>query len=401
MQTLLSDKDLDFQRKVREFLADAFTPELRKEAALQTAVFADGGLGRRWHKILFEKGWIAPGWPKEYGGTGWSQVQRYIFAEECAKAGAPVLSAMALQMAGPVLMRYGTQEQKDYFLPRMLSGEDYWCQGYSEPQAGSDLASLQCRAERDGHDYVLNGTKIWTTHAQYANWIFMLVRTQAGGKPQAGITFLLAPMNSPGITIRPIISISGDHEVNQVFFDNVRVPVTNRVGEENQGWTVAKYLLEFERGGSYAPKIKRLLRQVRVIAACEEDGYGLTIGNEPSFRAALAEVEVDLLAIDIMERQLVSSMAAGQALGDAVASMLKVQGTEVYQRVSELAVRALGIRALPDYHRLNHSDPAGAAIGPDYAQTPVARYLNSRAATIYGGSSEVQRNILAKVWLGL
>ena len=400
MQIASSDSEHAFRAEVRAFLAEFFTPELRREAGLQSGVFADLELGRRWHRILFEKGWVAPHWPKEYGGTGWSPMQRYIFSEECAKAGTPVLSAQGLGMVGPVLMRYGTQCQKDYFLPRLLSGEDYWCQGYSEPQAGSDLASLQCRAERDGDDYVINGTKTWTTHAHFANWIFMLVRTNViSGKPQAGITFLLAPMSLAGISVRPILSVSGEHEVNQVFFDNVRVPVANRVGEQDQGWSIAKYLLEFERGGSYAPRIKSLLEKVHAIAAGEQDGYGQPLSRDPVFRLTLAEIEVDLLAIDAMERQVVASMSTGQAVGGSIASILKVQGTELYQRVAEFAVQALGPRALPDYHRLHREHQP--SIGPDYAQTPVARYLNSRAATIYGGSSEIQRNILAKTWLEL
>jgi alkylation response protein AidB-like acyl-CoA dehydrogenase len=401
MQSASSDSEAGFRNEVRAFLERCFTPELRRAAALQSGVVVDLELGRRWHRILFEQGWIAPHWPKEYGGTGWSPVQRHIYSEECAQAGTPSLSPQGLGMVGPMLMRYGTQRQKDYFLPRILSGEDYWCQGYSEPQAGSDLATLQCRAEREGDDYVINGTKIWTTHAHYANWIFVLVRTSVvSGKPQAGITFVLVPMSQAGIGVRPILSVSGEHEVNQVFFDNVRVPVANRVGEENDGWSIAKYLLEFERGGSYAPRIRSLLEKVRAIAASEEDGYGLPLGQDPLFRAALAETEVDLLAIDAMERRVVASMSTGQAVGNAVASVLKVQGTELYQRVTELAVQALGPRALPDYHRLQREDRA-SSVGPDYAQTPVSRYLNSRAATIYGGSSEIQRNILAKVWLGL
>src|SRR5437764_2585735 len=256
--------DLAFREEVRSFLEAALTPDIRTAQARQAGVFSEGELCRRWHKVLYEQGWVAPSWPAEYGGPGWSPMQRFIFADECARANAPVLPAMGLQMCGPVLMRYGTPEQKAFFLPRMLSGEHYWCQGYSEPQSGSDLASLQTRAVRDGDDYVVSGTKLWTTHAHFANWMFLLVRTDPDVKPQAGISFLLTPMDAPGLSVRPIISISGEHEINQVFFDDVRVPAANLVGEENQGWSVAKYLLEFERGaGAQAARLKTMLDGAR------------------------------------------------------------------------------------------------------------------------------------------
>lgn len=401
MEVSLSPADLTFRDEVRGFLSEAFTPELRKAAGLQIGVFAEPELGLRWHRILNEKGWAAPTWPKRYGGPGWSQMQRYIFDMECAEAGTPVLSSAALRMVGPVLMRFGTETQKAYFLPRILSGEDYWCQGYSEPQAGSDLAALRCRAVPDGDDYLINGTKIWTTHAQFANWIFLLVRTANSDKPQTGITFLLAPMDAPGITIRPIQSLSGEHEVNQVFFDDVRIPIENRVGEENHGWEVAKYLLEFERGGAYAARIKRALKLARLIAERESDGHGAAYLANPLFQASLADAEIDLLAIDLLERQIFSAAPAGESIGDVAASLIKLQGTEALQRATEIAVEALGPRGLIDYYRLRQSDADSPALGPDYVQTPVALYLNKRAATIYGGSSEIQRNILAKVWLGL
>src|SRR3569833_3515627 len=244
--------DAAFRDEVRAFLDENLTPELKEAGSLTTSVFTDKEWNLKWQKILYKKGWVAPTWPVEYGGTGWSDMQRYIFSIECARAGTPGLAPMGLRMVGPCIMRYGTPEQKAHYLPRLLSGEDYWSQGYSEPSSGSDLASLQLRAVSDGDDYVLNGSKIWTTHAQWANRMFILVRTKFEGKPQAGITFLLLDMQSPGIKVRPLITLDGEHEVNQVFFDDVRVPKANRVGEENDGWTVAKYLLEFERGGAYA-----------------------------------------------------------------------------------------------------------------------------------------------------
>jgi alkylation response protein AidB-like acyl-CoA dehydrogenase len=242
--------DAAFRAEVREFIDTAFDADMQSMAARLAGIYAEGEFARCWHKALYVKGWIAPAWPKEYGGTGWSWRQRQIFLSEVARAGIPNLPAFGLNLCAPVIMKYGTPEQTAFFLPRILSNEIYFCQGYSEPQAGSDLASLQTRAVRDGDDYVINGTKLWTTHAHYANWIFMLVRTSSEGRPQQGISFVVAPMATPGISVRPIRSISGEHEVNQVFLDDVRVPVANRFGKENEGWAVAKYLLEFERGGN-------------------------------------------------------------------------------------------------------------------------------------------------------
>ena len=391
--------DLAFRDEVRGFLDERFTPDLREAARRQTGVFAEADVARRWQQILHEKGWVAPAWPKEYGGTGWSFVQKYIFDSECAKAGTPGLPAMGLQMCGPVLIGHGTQAQKDFHLPRILSGEHFWCQGYSEPQSGSDLASLQCRAVSDGDDYIVDGTKIWTTYAQHANWIFMLVRTRFEGKPQAGITFLLVDMKTPGIEVRPIISISGDHEVNQTFFDNVRVPKTNRVGEENAGWTVAKYLLEFERGGSYAPRIQGLLRRVRAMASETVSDDGRLLSENPDFRQKLGDLEIAAAAVDFTERRVIASLGVGRNVGDATASMLKLKGSETMQKVSELALEVLGPYAAP-YQREVMLSQIGV-VGPEFATTPTAQYLNARASTIFGGSSEIQRNILSRVALGL
>ncbi|MBW8812800.1 MAG: acyl-CoA dehydrogenase family protein [Caulobacterales bacterium] len=385
-----------FRDEVRDFLDTALTPEIRAWTARQAGVFSEGELCRLWHRVLYEKGWVAPSWPVEHGGPGWSPMQKFIFADECAKAGAPKLPAMALQMCGPVLMRYGTPEQKAFFLPRMLSGEHYWCQGYSEPQSGSDLASLQMRAVRDGDDYVVTGSKIWTTHAQYANWMFLLVRTATDGKPQAGITFLLTPMDVKGLSVRPIISISGEHEVNQVFFDDVRIPVTNRVGEEHQGWTVAKALLEFERGGgASASDLKAQLATARSIARAE--GWW---DEDMAFRRRWSELEIELEALDVAERQTAAALMAGQRVGDAVASQLKMTVSTLLQRITELTMGALG-----GYGAADQRDALGMGanvppVGPAYALTPTAKFLNSRAATIYGGSNEVQHNILARILLG-
>ncbi|HEY2658578.1 MAG TPA: acyl-CoA dehydrogenase family protein [Caulobacteraceae bacterium] len=391
----MSAEDLAFRDEVRAFLDEKLTPDLRAASARQAGVFSEGGLNRRWHKTLYEQGWVAPSWPREYGGPGWTPVQRHIFADECARADAPVLPAMGLQMCGPVLMGHGTPEQKAFFLPRMLSGEHYWCQGYSEPQSGSDLASLQTRAVRDGDDYVVNGSKIWTTHAHFANWMFLLARTATEGKPQAGISFLLTPMDAPGLTVRPILSMSGEHEVNQVFFDNLRIPATNLVGGENHGWTVAKYLLEFERGaGASASRLERMVRIAKTIAA--EEGLW---AESADFRRRLLELEMEVVGLDHAERRAAAKLSAGEGIGDASASVLKLTVSALLQRATELSVEALGAYAAADQREALGLAANAPTIGPGYALTPTAKYLNSRAATIYGGSQEIQRNILARVIL--
>ena len=395
-----TDDERAFRAEVCAFLRERFTPELRELTARQAGVFADGELARRWHRILYERGWVAPAWPVEYGGTGWTQRQRAIFREESARAGAPRLPAMGLSLCAPVIMRYGTPEQKAFFLPRMLSGEHYWCQGYSEPQSGSDLASLQTRAVRDGDDYVVNGSKLWTTHAQYANWIFLLVRTSTEGKPQQGITFLVSPMDAPGISVQPVISMSGEHEVNQVFFDNVRIPVAYRMGGENEGWTVAKYLLEFERGGSSAGvTLMVALDRLKAIAR-EQPGDAVgRLYDDPHFRREVAQLEIQVMALDWTERRL-DAASQGSDIGNAAASLKKLCGSELAQRIEELTMQALGPYAAADQDAALGSGANEPPIGPAYAATPTARFLNGRAATIFGGSSEVQRNILARV-LGL
>lgn len=394
MDLELNPDDRAFRDEVRAFLEEKLPADIRGETARQAGVWTEGDAARRWHRALYERGWIAPGWPEEHGGPGWTIVQRYLFETECALAGAPVLPAMGLRMLGPVLMKFGTAEQKSFYLPRLLSGEHHWCQGYSEPQAGSDLAALQCAARRDGDAYIVNGTKIWTTHAHFCNWIFCLVRTRSDGKPQAGISFLLIPMDADGLSVRPIVTLAGDHEVNQVFFDDVKVPAENLVGEENQGWTVAKYLLEHERGGGFAPRLRANLARVRAAA----EGSGVLAG--PEFQRRLADVEIETDAIDIGERRIISEMSLGGRPADAGASALKLRGTETLQRIDELFVEAVGLWAAVDYRDVRHNS-ANWMAGPDFAVSAMGRYLNNRAATIYGGSSEVQRNILAKVGLGL
>jgi len=392
MDLELAPEDLAFRDEVRAFLAENLTPELRAAGERQTSVFVEPQHSLVWQKILHARGWAAPSWPRAYGGPGWTEMQRYIFAAECARARAPSLAPMGLRMVGPVIMAFGTPEQKAHYLPRILSGEDYWCQGYSEPGAGSDLASLQLRAESDGDDYVLSGSKIWTTHAQFANRMFCLVRTSTQGKPQAGITFLLLDMASPGITVRPIITLAGEHEVNQVFFEGVRTPKANRLGEENQGWTVAKHLLEFERGGGSAPGLKVQLERVEAMAG--------GLGDDPHYRRRLAEAQIAVEAIDISERRVLSALAGGKNPGPA-SSMLKTQGAEAMQRIDELAVAAAGAYAGVDQPEARQAGSNVEPVGPQESLTAMARYLNNRAASIYGGSNEIQRDIIARLVLGL
>ncbi len=399
MQLALSSSDIAFRDEVRRFLDEHLTPELREAGRKTGGVFTDPPATSKWHKALFEKGWIAPAWPREYGGPGWTEMQRYIFASECASAHAPLLAPFGTTMCGPVLMKYGTPAQKAFYLPRILSGEDYWCQGYSEPGSGSDLASLQMKAERDGDHYVLNGTKIWTTHAHFANRMFCLVRTSNAGKPQEGITFLLLETKTPGFTVRPIITIAGDHEVNQCFFDNVRVPVENRVGEEGQGWTIAKFLLEFERGAVFAAGLKAKLAAVRR-ASMLETSNGTALAEDLAFMQRLAAVEIELESLMMTEHRVMSRLSQGQNPG-AASSMIKAHGSELSQRITELGIEALAVRiaALEPEARKQGSnlDP----VTPEHGLVFMPQYLNTRAATIYGGSSEVQRNIMAKLVLGM
>ncbi|PKP82402.1 MAG: acyl-CoA dehydrogenase [Alphaproteobacteria bacterium HGW-Alphaproteobacteria-18] len=391
MRLDLSSQDIEFQKEVRAFLRDKLSPELAAAGRLATSVFIEPEFTLPWQRILHERGWVAPHWPKEYGGTGWSEMQRYIFASECARAGAPGLAPMGLGMVGPCIIGYGTEAQKAHYLPRILSGEDYWCQGYSEPGSGSDLASLQLRAVSDGDDYVLNGTKIWTTHAHHANKMFCLVRTAPDAKAQKGITFLLLDMAIPGIKVDPIITLAGEHELNQVFFDDVRVPKSGRLGEENDGWSVAKYLLEFERSGGSSAGLEAGLGRLQ--------RYVTGLGDTDLMRLA-ADLSTRVEAIKGTEQRILSAVSSGKPPGPA-ASMLKIQRTELMQAVDELAVLAGGIYAGVQQLEAVHPLANVAPIGPAELVTAMPRYLNNRAGSIYGGSNEVQRNIIAKGVLGL
>lgn len=400
----LSPEDQAFQEEVRAFINEAFTPELRETSRQQAGIFAHPSVGQEWQRRLYRRGWGAPTWPKQWGGAEFTPIQRYIFSVECASAGTPIFAAMGLQMCGPVLMKYGTEEQKQRFLPHIPSVEHYWCQGFSEPGAGSDLPALRCDAVRDGDDYIVNGSKIWTTHAQYANWIFMLVRTSKEGRRQAGITFLLSPMDAPGISVRPIRSMSGEEEVNEVFFDSVRIPVSLRVGEENQGWEIAKYLLLNERGGgSAAAALKSALFRTRAVIAKESNEDGVSLLEDSYFQDKLAMLEIEIAAIEATERRNVSNASQSGSAAMANASMQKLKVSAMLQKIAELAVEALGPASITDYKDVlfEQANEASTARNLSHRATVVARHLNLRAATIFGGSSEIQKGIIASAALGL
>ena len=389
------DPDLEaFRRTVRDFLHQTITPDIRAQAQRQAGIAAEPALGIWWLKELHKKGWAAPTWPKEYGGTGWDAARRHIFEEECVRAGAPTLWVSGHQLLGPVVMQFGTQEQKDFFLPRILKGEHYWAQGFSEPGSGSDLASLSTQAVLDGDHYVVNGSKIWTSHAHWSNWIFLLVRTAKTANKREGITFLVTPTDTPGITVQPIVSMSGEHETNQVFLDNVRIPVTNRIGDEGQGWAIAKYLLEFERAGSYAAQAQASLDEARTAAKSPDPVTGERLWDVPQFRRDFADAQLRVTAQSWMEKRVVSAISSGQNVGDAIASILKLRGSECQQAAQEVSVTALGPLGMADQRAALKPGSNEAAIGTPSAIRPTAKYLNGRAASIYGGSNEIQRNIL-------
>ncbi len=393
MDLKLSDGDEAFRAEVREFLEQSLGDELRQAGRLSHSRFPDYEAAMAWQRILYQKGWLASGWPVEFGGTGWSIVERYIFAQESSRAEAPSLLPMGLDFCGPMLIGHGSEEQKAHYLPKILSGEHVWCQGYSEPGAGSDLASLITRADKSGDDYLVNGSKIWTSYAHFANWIFALVRTSHEGKPQAGISFLLIEMNSPGISVRPIVNIAGAHEFNQVFFEDVRVPQANRVGDQNAGWNIAKYLLEFERFSMGSIELRRALEKVRKPAGRSGD-------LSSALRRRAAKLNSQVQAIEISEQRVMSELSAGQRPGPA-SSMLKSLQSETCQQIDELAIDAAGLycRAWqPETLKVNSNV---APVAPPESLTVLPSYLSNRMRTIAGGSAQVQRNIMAKAILGL
>ena len=405
-----SKDELDFRDEVRDFLEQKLTPELRRAGRLMTSVYADHEASMAWQAILHERGWAAPAWPVEYGGCDWSLTQHYIFTRESMLAGAPSLSPMGIRMVAHAIIRYGTDGQKDYFLPRILTGEVFFCQGYSEPEAGSDLAALSMAATSDGDDLVCTGSKIWTTHATEANWMFALVRTTRSQKKQQGITFVLIDMTSPGIEIRPLVMTSGEEVQNQVFFDEVRVPKSNVLGEIDQGWTVAKYLLEFERGGgAVAPGLQVMAEEIGEAAHDQAGPFGGALADDPGFARKLADARIRAEVLEILEYRVLAAVAQGRNPG-AASSMLKILGTELSQTLTELALEAAGPvgRAYqphvtaPGGRIADFVPPAdGYASGEPWQAVAPLRYFNDRAGSIYAGSNEIQRNILAKAALGL
>ena len=392
-----SPEDLAFQQEVRAFIAENYPAELRGKQDEGDELSKEDFLA--WHKVLAKKGWVAPAWPVEYGGTGWTATQKYIWSEETARADCVRLMPFGLAMVGPVIYTFGTPEQKARFLPGILSGDDWWCQGYSEPGSGSDLASLRTKAVRDGDAYVVNGQKTWTTMAQYADWGFFLVRTNPDAKQQEGISFLLIDMKSPGITVRPIITLGGEHEVNEVWLEDVRVPLENRIYEEDKGWTCAKFLLAHERTGiAGVAASKRGIEKVKTIARAELDGERALIAN-PFFRRKIAELEMDLAALEFTELRSLAGESSGKGPGPE-SSLLKIKGSEIQQRLTELSLEAVGHYGAPYFRGFGEGDNAHP-IGPDYAHRTAPSYFNTRKTTIYGGSNEIQRNIIAKMVLGL
>ncbi|MDP1736922.1 MAG: acyl-CoA dehydrogenase family protein [Caulobacter sp.] len=385
----------DFRKEVRDWIEASYPAETRRKQEAGEHLGKEDILA--WHRTLHNKGWLTPSWPVEYGGTGWDSVRKYIFSEELARAQTSQTS-FGLGMIGPVLYTFATPEQKEKFLPGTMNGDIWWCQGYSEPGAGSDLAGLSTRAVRDGDHYIVNGQKTWTTQGHFADWGFFLVRTDPDAKKQEGISFLLIDMTSPGITVRPIITIEGGHEVNDVFLDNVRVPVANLIGEENKGWTVAKYLLGHERTGiAGVARSKRGIERLRELATAELADDAQPLINDSDFRRKVAELEVDLAALEYTELRSLASESKGKGPGPE-ASLLKVKGTEVGQRLTELTLEAAAHYGAP-YSR-GMGDNIGP-VGPDYAGKAAPTYFNMRKTSIFGGSNEIQRNIIAKAVLGL
>ena len=391
-----------FRAEVQAFLKDKLPARIaNKVKAGQRLTKADQD---EWHAILNERGWLANHWPEEYGGPGWGAVEKFIFDTECALAGGPRIVPFGVNMLGPVLIKFGNEAQKKYWLPRILSGEDWWCQGYSEPGAGSDLASVKTTAVRvtdeTGDHYIVNGQKTWTTQGQHANMIFCLVRTDREAKAQSGISFLLVDMNSPGVELRPIRTLDGDKEVNEVFFTDVKVPVENLVGEENKGWTYAKYLLTYERTGIAGVGFCiAALAKLQVIAA-KVMKNGKPLDQDPLFAARMAQVEIDLENMKTTNLRVIAAVAGGGVPG-AESSMLKIRGTEIRQEILSLMRRAVGPYALPFIEEAQYEGYADEPVGPKEAATAAANYFNYRKLSIFGGSNEIQKNIISKMILGL
>ncbi len=404
MDLEFTTEELKFRDEVRAWIAETYTDDLKKRMALSKNGSLDEKNQKAWQKKLAEKGWLVTNWPTEHGGPGWNQTQKYIYEMEMALAGAPRMSSMGVRMCAPVIMKFGTDAQKKKFLPPIRNSDVWWCQGYSEPGSGSDLASLSMTAKREGDHYILNGSKTWTTYAQWADWIFCLVRTSKEEKKQNGISFILVDMKSPGITISPINTLDdtpvGDQEINSVFFDNVKVPVENLVGKEGEGWTCAKYLLTFERGSAYSPGNRNALRKAREIAKVETAG-GRPLLDDPDFARKLADLEIQIEALDATERRIFDKLSSGQSVG-AMSSLMKTRGSEIGQKVTEIVLEAAGVYGSPfvqdTYAHLEgrSNEPLPA---PEHLITSAGSYFNNRKTSIYAGSNEIQRNIMAQMIL--
>ncbi|MEM8490251.1 MAG: acyl-CoA dehydrogenase family protein [Pseudomonadota bacterium] len=392
MDTSFSPAENAFRDEVAAFFDSKFTEELRARLK-DTATYKEAIV--EWQRILNDKGWVAPNWPVEHGGTGWTPTQMYIYDSERSARGIPNSVPFGLSMVAPVIYTFGNQEQKDRFLPRILKSEDWWCQGYSEPGSGSDLASLKTKAELDGDHYVVNGAKIWTTYAQHADWIFCLVRTSTEGKKQHGISFLLIDMHSEGVKVNPIVSIDNHHSLNEVEFNNVRVPVANLIGEQDKGWTYAKALLAHERTGiAGVADSKRALGEVRKLAEQEING-GKALIEDPLFQKRLSDIEIELMALEFTDLRVLSQVESGGAPG-AESSLLKIKGTEIQQ-----AVQTLAMMVAAHYQGVLPTEIDTDVLGNDYGSAARRAYMYGRAATVYGGSNEIQKNIIAKAVLGL
>jgi alkylation response protein AidB-like acyl-CoA dehydrogenase len=403
MDLAYTPREESFRTEVRAFLEAELPEDIRRKMRLGRRLHKDDMV--RWQKILHRRGWGAGMWPERFGGAGWSVVQQHLFDEEAAAAGAPPQIPFSLRMVAPVLMTYGNAAQQEYFLPRIISGEDWWCQGYSEPGSGSDLASLRTSAVRQGEHYLVNGQKTWNTLGQYADWIFCLVRTDSEARQQQGISFLLIDMKTPGITVKPIITIEGEHEINDIFFDNVKVPVQNLVGDENKGWTYAKFLLSHERTNNAGiGNCKRGLKRLKEIAAAQM-AHGRPLLEDSRFRDRIARVELELMALEITNLRVLSAVSNESRAPGPEVSALKIKGSEIIQQLAELQMHALGHDALPYVREALDVDwaaePLLAAHYPVYAPALSGQYFNQRKTTIYAGSTEIQKNIISKLVLGL
>ncbi len=398
MKVEFSEKDLKFKKDVKEFIKEHHPKDLQSK-------LANGGKPSKeetvnWQIALNKNSWLAPNWPTEFGGCEWTPIQKYIFEQETAFSNTPQIIPFGVNMIGPVLIKYGTDKQKKFFLPKILSSEHWWCQGYSEPGSGSDLASLKAKAEKDGDHYIINGTKTWTTLAQYADWMFCLVRTTNEGKPQEGISFIMIDMKSEGINVDPIITIDGSHEVNTVYLENVKVPRENLIFEENKGWTVAKYLLGHERSTIAAVgRSKSAVKRLKEISK-KEIFNNKPLITDSRFRDRITKLEMDLFALEYTELRVISEESKGSAPGPE-ASLLKIRGSEIQQNISELTLDAVAYYGLVSSRDLGSTGSNQVFAGPAYAENLGENYLNLRKTTIYGGSNEIQKNILTKIVLGL